>query len=83
MKVKKFICCNCGDPKVTHYTLPYIVCDYCTCFTDIDFTVGMDVWNKDPKRANKYTKGKLIFESDLASLKAQKNKDVFFKLQIS
>lgn len=83
MKVKKFICRNCGAPKVTPYTLPYIVCDYCNCFTDIDFAIGMDVWNKNPKRTNRYNKEKLKFESQLADLIKQKNKEGYYKMQIS
>jgi hypothetical protein len=83
MKVKKFICRNCGAPKVTPYTLPYIVCDYCNCFTDIDFAVGMDVWNKNPKRTNRYNKEKLKFESQSADLIKQKNKEGYYKMQIN
>ncbi|HYJ89804.1 MAG TPA: hypothetical protein VEV84_00720 [Pyrinomonadaceae bacterium] len=46
MRIKKFSCINCGGPKINEYTLPYIMCDFCGSFTDIDFAVGMDKWNE-------------------------------------
>lgn len=46
MKVKKFRCIQCGGPKINPYSTPYIVCDFCGSFTDIDFAVGMEKWNE-------------------------------------
>ena len=46
MRIKKFSCITCGGPKVNEYVLPYIMCDFCGSFTDIDFAVGMDKWNE-------------------------------------
>jgi hypothetical protein len=37
MRIKKFTCIQCGGPKVNPYTMPYIMCDFCGSFTDIDF----------------------------------------------
>lgn len=46
MRIKKFTCISCGAPKVNEYRSPYIMCDYCGSFTDIDFTLGMNFWNQ-------------------------------------
>lgn len=48
MRVKKFRCIHCGGPKINPYTTPYIMCDFCGGFTDIDFAVGIETWNEDP-----------------------------------
>jgi hypothetical protein len=53
MKIKKFSCYQCGAPKINPYLSPYIICDFCGSFTDIDFAVGLEAWNKDPKRTEK------------------------------
>lgn len=47
VQVKKFRCSQCGGPKVNPYATPYIVCDFCGSFTDIDFAVGIDTWNQN------------------------------------
>ncbi len=47
MRIKKFRCVSCGGPKVNPYTTPYIMCDFCGAFTDIDFAVGIDTWNEN------------------------------------
>lgn len=38
---------QCGGPKVNPYTTPYIMCDFCGAFTDIDFAVGVETWNEN------------------------------------
>lgn len=48
MRVKKFRCIHCGGPKVNQYATPYVMCDFCGGFTDIDFAVGIETWNQDP-----------------------------------
>lgn len=44
--MKKLRCIQCGGPKINPYSTPYIVCDFCGSFTDIDFAVGMEKWNE-------------------------------------
>lgn len=81
MKIKKFKCIQCGAPKINLYTSPYIVCDFCGAFTDIDFTVGLDAWNKDPKRTEKYSVEKVKFEQKLAQLLGKGDKENYQKVQ--
>lgn len=81
MKIKRFTCARCGAPKVNPYTSPYIMCDFCGNFTDIDHTMGMDVWTKDEKRTNAYNHRKLKFESDLAELLRNKKEQEYYNMQ--
>ena len=81
MKIKKFNCISCGAPKINPYTSPYIVCDFCGTFTDVDFEQGLDAWNRNPKRTEKYTREKLKFESTLAELLGKNKKDSYKKVQ--
>jgi len=54
MRIKKFICLNCGAPKINEYKSPYVVCDYCGSFTDIDYTLGLDFWKESPEKTQTY-----------------------------
>ena len=81
MKIKKFNCIQCGAPKINPYSSPYIVCDFCGAFTDIDFEQGLEAWNKNPKRTQKYSSEKIIFETKLAELLGKNNKENYSKVQ--
>lgn len=73
MKIKKFICNNCGAPKINKYESPYILCDYCGSFTDIDYSTGLDFWNAKPEKTLKYGFRKYEFESKLSGFRKQNN----------
>ena len=81
MKVKKFVCSACGAPKINEYKSPYIVCDFCGSFVDMDLSLGMKVWSNDPKRVKAYQHKKIKIEARLAELRQKKNKDEYYKLQ--
>jgi len=81
MKIKKFTCIQCGAPKINPYLSPYIVCDFCGSFTDVDFAVGLEAWNKDPKRTEKYSMAKIEFEQKLAQLLGKGDKENYQKVQ--
>ncbi len=81
MKIKKFTCIQCGAPKINPYFSPYIICDFCGSLTDIDFTVGITAWNKDPKRIEKYEIAKVNFEQRLAQLLGKGDKENYQKVQ--
>jgi LSD1 subclass zinc finger protein len=81
MKIKRFTCRRCGAPKVNNYTSPYIMCDYCGNFTDIDYTMGLDSWNKDQKRTDAYNHRKAKFESDLAGLLKKRDEKAYYEMQ--
>ena len=59
---------QCGAPKINPYLSPYIVCDFCGTFTDIDFEQSLNACNKDPKRTERYTKEKVKFEENIINL---------------
>ncbi|MBL7910963.1 MAG: hypothetical protein JNJ41_07910 [Bacteroidia bacterium] len=82
MKIKKFTCNNCGAPKVNAYKSPYIICDYCGNFTDLDYTMSLQAWNSDPKRAEKYQKANLSFQSKLNESLIKKDKKEYYELQV-
>ena len=81
MRIKKFTCINCGAPKVNKYKLPYIVCDFCGSFTDIDYTVGFDVWNEDPVKTEKYKSSKIQFVTKAQNALQRNAKEEYYKLQ--
>lgn len=81
MKIKKFTCISCGAPKINPYTSPYILCDFCGTLTDIDFAVGMQAWNTDPKRTDKYNNAKIHFEDRLAEQLGKGDKEGYQKTQ--
>ena len=68
MRIKKFRCIQCGGPKVNPYTTPYIMCDFCGSFTDIDFAVGMEKWNESAPKTlnNQYQKMALMSRAQTA-----------------
>ena len=76
MKIKKFTCINCGAPKINEYTEPYIMCDYCGSFTDIDYTLGLNFWTAAPEKTQKYMREKIDYTMKLeeAFKKGDKNK---------
>lgn len=82
MKIKRFTCIRCGAPKLNAYTLPYIICDFCGNFTDVDFTVGMDAWTKDEKRTNTYQHKKIKFENDLERFLNSKDRNSYYQAQL-
>ncbi|MBL8016595.1 MAG: hypothetical protein JNK43_04935, partial [Ignavibacteria bacterium] len=81
MKIKKFTCIYCGAPKVNEYKSPYIMCDYCGSFTDIDYTLGLDTWNESPERTREYSVKKLKYMSDIDTALKRKDKTGYSKLQ--
>lgn len=81
MRIKKFTCINCGAPKVNEYKSPYIMCDFCGSFTDIDYTLGFDVWNEDPKKTEKYKAYKIQFVLNSKSALQRSAKEEYYKLQ--
>ena len=81
MKIKKFNCFQCGAPKINPYTSPYIVCDFCGTFMDIDFEQGLDAWNKDLKRTERYSVERVKIEQKLAQLLGKGDKENYNKVQ--
>ena len=80
MKIKKFTCINCGAPKVNEYKSPYIMCDYCGSFTDIDYTLGLDTWNESPERTQEYVQKKFYYINEIEKA-LKKNDKVKYKQQ--
>jgi hypothetical protein len=83
MRVKKFICQNCGAPKVTPIKNPYVVCDYCCSLIDIDYSVGINVWNQSAAHTNEYNRKKVIFESNSAQFVRENNIEAYKKEQLA
>jgi len=81
MRIKKFTCINCGAPKVNEYKSPYIVCDYCGSFTDIDYTLGLDFWKEDPVKTEIYKAKKIELAHRMAYAVNTGNKSEHNKLQ--
>lgn len=81
MRIKKFTCISCGAPKVNEYRSPYIVCDYCGSFTDIDFALGMDFWNSVPAVTLNYQFNKIAFADRLHSAIQNMDRKEYSKLQ--
>ncbi len=81
MRIKKFTCINCGSPKVNEYKSPYIMCDYCGSFTDIDFTLGMNFWNQSALTNIGYAFNKMNFMSRIQAAQQKNDKETYWKLQ--
>jgi DNA-directed RNA polymerase subunit RPC12/RpoP len=81
MKIKKFICINCGAPKVNEYKSPYIMCDYCGSFTDIDYTLGLESWNESPERTASYQQKKIDLMAKINTALHKNDKQTYRKLQ--
>ncbi len=63
MKIKKFICHQCGAPKTSKYDGIFIYCDYCSCLTDIDFQRHIQVFKQDSYRVDKWQSFIIDFET--------------------
>ena len=81
MRIKKFTCINCGAPKVNQYKSPYIVCDYCGSFTDIDYTLGLDFWNQQPLKTLGYEFNKISYMTQIQSALQKGDKQNYYRLQ--
>lgn len=81
MRIKKFICNSCGAPKINEYKSPYIVCDFCGSFTDIDFTLGMDFWKASPEKTTIYQLNKIQYETRMHILLSKGLQDEYKILQ--
>ncbi len=81
MKIKKFTCVNCGAPKVNEYRSPYIMCDYCGSFTDIDFTLGMNFWNQSTMKNIGYAFNKMDYMNRLQYALQKGDKQEYWRLQ--
>ena len=81
MKVKKFICINCGAPKINEYKSPYIICDYCGSFTDVDYTLGLDFWKASPEKTMMYMTKKVQIMNNLQLMLSKGNRDEYARLQ--
>jgi DNA-directed RNA polymerase subunit RPC12/RpoP len=81
MKIKKFTCINCGAPKVNEYKSPYIMCDYCGSFTDIDFTLGMNFWNQSVMKNIGYAFNKMDYMNRLNYALQKGDRQEYWRLQ--
>lgn len=81
MRVKKFRCIQCGGPKVNPYTTPYIMCDFCGSFTDIDFTIGIETWNENTATTVGYQFKKIELMTRSQNALARGNRDEYYRLQ--
>jgi len=81
MKIKKFTCINCGAPKINEYKSPYVVCDYCGSFTDVDYTLGLDFWKENPERTQTYQMKKIELFGRMNIALQNKNEDEYRKFQ--
>src|SRR3972149_2032602 len=81
MRIKKFTCINCGAPKVNEYKSPYIMCDYCGSFTDIDFTLGMNFWNQSALKNIGYAFNKMDYMNRIQAAFQRNDKTEYWRLQ--
>jgi len=81
MKIKKFTCVNCGAPKVNEYKSPYIMCDYCGSFTDIDYTLGLDKWNESTVKTLNYQATKIALMNKIQAALQRGDKEQYHSLQ--
>ena len=81
MRIKKFSCITCGGPKVNEYVLPYIMCDFCGSFTDIDFSVGMDKWNESALNTMNYQVRKLQLMNQSQQALARGDRNSYYSHQ--
>lgn len=81
MRIKKFTCINCGAPKINEYKSPYVVCDYCGSFTDVDYTLGLDFWKESPEKTQAYQMKKIELYGKMQFSLQKKNEKEYTELQ--
>lgn len=81
MRIKKFRCIQCGGPKVNSYSSPYIMCDFCGAFTDIDFAVGMETWNESAPTTLNYQFQKMAIMSRAQAALAAGDQRTYYRIQ--
>ena len=81
VRIKKFRCIQCGGPKVNPYSSPYIMCDFCGAFTDIDFAVGMEAWNESEPTTLNYQFQKMAIMSQAQGALAAGDQRSYFNIQ--
>lgn len=81
MPIKKFRCINCGGPKINKYTTPYIMCDFCGGFTDIDFAVGIETWNENSMKTFGYQAKKIALTAAMQQSVARGDREENARLQ--
>ena len=81
MRVKKFRCIQCGGPKVNRYSTPYIICDFCGAFTDIDFSIGIETWEQNKSITIKYQMAKADLMGRSQAALGRGDRDGYYHLQ--
>jgi len=66
---------------VNAYHSPYIMCDFCGSFTDIDFAVGMDTWNASALNTAGYQLRKMQVMGQAQAALARGDRNSYFSRQ--
>ena len=82
MKVKKFICSQCGAPKVKPYKGLYVVCDYCATMIDIDYYGGLEVYQHSEQHKKEFEEFKKSVDVSSIQYKNENNKEGYLQQQI-
>lgn len=66
---------------MNEYKSPYIMCDYCGSFTDIDFTLGMNFWNQSALKNIGYAFNKMDYMQRMQYALQKGDKQEYWRLQ--
>src|SRR5688572_12030448 len=52
MKIKKFNCPDCGAAKLNPYKTPFVCCDYCGGWIDLDASLWTEIYSEKKRLKN-------------------------------
>lgn len=83
MRIKKFVCSQCGAPKVKPYKGSYVVCDFCGTMMDVDYYAGLEVYWHSAEHKKEFEDMRQVSQANSAKYLAEKNRDAYLKEQFN
>jgi hypothetical protein len=79
MKVKKFVCKQCGAPKINPYTGIFVVCDYCNDMIEIDMWSKFELDNEIPEQVEQRNRLNSDYSSTLETFRLENDHEGMLK----
>jgi hypothetical protein len=80
MKIRKFNCPTCGAAKVNPYKTPFVCCDYCGGWIDLDASLWLEIYTEKKKfKLLEELQERILVKTRKAI--NEKNRELYFRAQ--
>ncbi len=80
MKIKRFNCPECGAAKINPYKTPYVCCDYCGSWIDLDASLWTEIY-ASPKKLKLFEELQERILTKTRKAINEKNRELYFLAQ--